>query len=109
MNSYYKNWYDSGDVHEPDLLEFDYDTRAHSPLTVDLFSACSSNPDFDCYSNDNQCINSESQKEQPACPNALVDGGTFHGKFLITCDAQQTGTIQYDMTCYAGAVVHWYE
>ena len=53
-NSYY--WSDN----EPNIKEFDYETRKICPITTKAFEACSSNPKSDCSISTNfKCDNRE--------------------------------------------------
>lgn len=77
----YHEWYRGKDVSEPDLVEFDYSTRKFSPVTEEAFSKCSSNPFYDCYFEDTQCIK--------ACPkNEISYTGCKQG---LQCGCKEGG------------------
>ena len=65
--------YSQWNTNEPDLEDFDYDTRLRSPLTHLAFDECSENPTFGCSTG------------EYSCANLLTTTSTLGSQVKLTC------------------------
>lgn len=74
----YNEWY----TNEPDLNDFDYSTRKHSPLTHLAMTSCGNNPTFGC-STGGASYN---------CSNLMQSVATIGSNVQISCATTGSGT-----------------
>ena len=73
---------------EPDVVEFDYDTRLYSPITEEGVDKCTSNPAFTCSTGDSFKCN-QPAGDNSGAPKTLIDDVDFDN-IASTCPT--TGT-----------------